>query len=140
MPESRRYNNNSYCHSIALALNADIVDKFKDDVFTAYRHYICTRYAKVNLESYVRHNTIEFRQHSGTTDAEKITNWVVFMVGFVEESIMRPVTKKPVMHMLVGFKDRYGIKPNSEGRVAVLNDYLNKRLFAMSGITATQKF
>lgn len=36
------------------------------------------RYHKVNPMSYNRHKTIEFRQHSGTTNFEKIINWVNF--------------------------------------------------------------
>lgn len=36
------------------------------------------RYHKVNAESYRRHKTIEFRQHAGTTNYEKIINWVSF--------------------------------------------------------------
>lgn len=36
------------------------------------------RYHKVNPMSYKRHKTIEFRQHSGTTNYEKIINWVNF--------------------------------------------------------------
>ena len=36
------------------------------------------RYHKINPMSYNRHKTIEFRQHAGTTNYEKIINWVNF--------------------------------------------------------------
>lgn len=36
------------------------------------------RYHKINPMSYNRHKTIEFRQHSGTTNYDKIINWVNF--------------------------------------------------------------
>ncbi len=36
------------------------------------------RYHKVNPMSYDRHRTIEFRQHAGTTNYDKIINWVAF--------------------------------------------------------------
>lgn len=36
------------------------------------------RYHKVNPMSYDRHKTIEFRQHQGTPDFNKISNWVNF--------------------------------------------------------------
>lgn len=36
------------------------------------------RYHKINPMSYNRHKTIEFRQHAGTTNFEKIFNWVNF--------------------------------------------------------------
>ena len=34
------------------------------------------RYRAVNLQSYARHGTVEFRQHSGTVNADKIINWI----------------------------------------------------------------
>lgn len=37
------------------------------------------RYHKVNCEAWSRHHTIEFRQHSGSTDFEKISNWAKFV-------------------------------------------------------------
>jgi hypothetical protein len=44
------------------------------------------RYYQVNVMAYERHQTIEFRQHQGTTDYEKITNWLAFCVKLVEWS------------------------------------------------------
>ena len=41
------------------------------------------RYHCVNAEAYQRHNTIEFRQHQGTTDYEKISNWLAFVTRLV---------------------------------------------------------
>ena len=41
------------------------------------------RYFKVNACSYSRHRTIEFRQHQGSTDFEKISNWVNFCAKLV---------------------------------------------------------
>lgn len=53
------------------------------------------RYHKVNAESYHAHKTIEFRQHGGTTDYEKISRWVQFCGKLVEWSkthcLMAPV-------------------------------------------------
>ena len=40
---------------------------------------ICDRSHKVNLEAYSRHKTVEFRQHSGTTNFTKMRNWVLFL-------------------------------------------------------------
>lgn len=43
------------------------------------------RYRKVNPMSYDRHHTVEFRQHQGSTNYEKISMWVKFvskLVGF----------------------------------------------------------
>lgn len=44
------------------------------------------RYHKVNPCSYHRHQTIEFRQHQGSTDFKKISNWVKFCAKLVEWS------------------------------------------------------
>lgn len=44
------------------------------------------RYRKVNPMSFERHGTIEFRQHQGTTDFEKISMWVSFCCELVEWS------------------------------------------------------
>lgn len=43
-----------------------------------------TRYLKVNVQAYLRHGTIEFRQHGATVDAVKITNWIKFCTRIVE--------------------------------------------------------
>lgn len=48
------------------------------------------RYFKVNLQALDRHSTIEFRQHSGSINANTIINWVSFLEQFVDAS------KKPV--------------------------------------------
>jgi hypothetical protein len=52
------------------------------------------RYHKINLQSFYRHGTIEFRHHSGTVDAEKIKNWVLFTALIMEKSRGRVVSTK----------------------------------------------
>lgn len=44
------------------------------------------RYFVVNPCAYMRHKTIEFRQHQGSTDFTKIKNWVHFCAKLVEWS------------------------------------------------------
>ncbi|MBJ6109432.1 amidoligase family protein [Hymenobacter sp. BT523] len=51
-----------------------------------------SRYYKVNMQSYFRQRTIEFRQHSGSTDFEKISMWVKFLANLVDFSKTRLVT------------------------------------------------
>jgi hypothetical protein len=41
------------------------------------------RYAKLNLTAYHTHGTVEFRQHQGTTNAQKIENWVKLCLRMV---------------------------------------------------------
>ena len=52
----------------------------KNEVLSVMRG---NRYFKVNACSYSRHHTIEFRQHQGSTDFEKISNWVNFCAKLV---------------------------------------------------------
>ena len=78
MPNSRRANNNGYCASL-IGLDYDTCET-KSDVIRLNR----TRYRKVNAESYLRHKTIEFRQHSGTTEYEKMANWINFLRKLIQ--------------------------------------------------------
>lgn len=82
MPKSRRGNTNQYCRS----LNGLLGQNFETATTTqALANSQPTRYYKVNLKSYQRHGTIEFRQHSGTVNAMKICNWIRFLAEFIDE-------------------------------------------------------
>lgn len=81
MPASRRANNNIYCRSLANINFSWCTTKREIAGAMAFE-----RYYKVNACAYSRHKTIEFRQHSGTTDFEKISNWVKFLAKLVEYS------------------------------------------------------
>lgn len=78
MAPSRRGNNNGFCctlqnHDFSRCLNQrDVQSELDYD-----------RYHKVNAEAYMRHQTIEFRQHQGTTDFAKISRWVKFCAKLV---------------------------------------------------------
>ncbi len=88
MPNSRRGNNNQYCYSVQRLLNyyswgpSNRMSSF----LQAFQGDNQSRFHKVNLHAYVRHGTVEFRQHSGTCNAEKMVNWIRFCVAFVETS------------------------------------------------------
>ena len=78
MAKSRRANNSQWCRTLQgknfswCTTKSDICDEMN-----------ANRYFKVNACSYSRHNTIEFRQHQGSTDFEKISNWVNFCAKLV---------------------------------------------------------
>lgn len=80
MPQSRKGNNNEYCMSLRGINIGDVTTK------SGMIARLGTRYRKVNAEAYMRHKTIEFRQHSGTTEYEKIAHWVMFLAKLVEYS------------------------------------------------------
>lgn len=85
MPKSRRADNNQYCKSVKRFLNSASFNNAAN--FNQLASAMGGRYYKINLESYQRHGTIEFRQHSGTINAAKIANWVRFLAAFIDESI-----------------------------------------------------
>jgi len=82
MPVSRRANNNTaYINSLrSLRIdNATTPNEVRDSMGHC-------RYFKLNIMSYYRQKTIEFRQHSGSLSGEKVCNWVRFCVNFIEAS------------------------------------------------------
>lgn len=91
MPNSRRGNNNTYCKSLlqkhrTLTKTESMIDTCNTvtDIDTVINNG--NRYKKVNLKSYFRHGTVEFRQHSGTIEYTKISNWVLFLHSLVAYS------------------------------------------------------
>lgn len=100
MPASRRASNNGYCANMASIMQTLNTYDAQAIVDT---HAMCQRfgrYYKVNLHAFVVHGTVEFRQHSGTVNGDKIANWVMFCVNFVEDS--RLATVAPVATASVG--------------------------------------
>ena len=89
-PQSRRGNSNTYCqsnlkdqcrdatsHRDACLAMFEAIDACKN--MDQMRDIYPCRYRKLNIQSYFRHQTLEVRHHSGTTDPAKITNWVRLM-------------------------------------------------------------
>ena len=54
--------------------NRGIKNTNMDTLF--YNEFRSERYCKLNLNSFWKHGTVEFRHHSGTVDSEKILNWI----------------------------------------------------------------
>jgi hypothetical protein len=80
MPESRRGTNGFYCKTLqGLDLSGATS---KQDVISI----LGTRYRKVNAEAYLRHKTIEFRQHAGTVEYDKIAKWIGFLAALIQFS------------------------------------------------------
>ena len=85
-PASRRANNNTFCGSVASNFNLDSLDMVEgENPVRNIVNYQRGRFTKVNTQSLRTHGTIEFRQHSGSTDFSKIGNWVLFLQHFVEQ-------------------------------------------------------
>jgi len=71
---SRRGTANTYCQPVRYLPEMDRAQTLND----LMRAYGGNRYRKLNLQSFSRHGTVEYRQHQGTVEAEKIINWVTF--------------------------------------------------------------
>lgn len=87
MPPSRR--NGRWAYSVGGNYVNDIasaVDRNYGNLRNVARGL--DRYRAVNLAAYARHGTVEFRQHGGTANADKVSNWVQFCLYFVERSIL----------------------------------------------------
>lgn len=87
LPPSRRANNARYCQSNLVAPVADLIAKINRAESVREVAEVTNpgqnRYRKLNLMSFWRHGTIEFRAHSGTVEGEKITSWVKLVTGMV---------------------------------------------------------
>ncbi|MBF0350919.1 MAG: amidoligase family protein [SAR324 cluster bacterium] len=87
MPESRRKNNNTYCRSAVIGTLGGLCEKVNQQTnYVGIKSMIGTRYVKLNVESFLRHGTVEFRHHSGTMDFDKIANWIKVTQAMVEMS------------------------------------------------------
>lgn len=83
---SRRQGANTYCRDFRLH-RPEALDQCRSvsDVINMVNgpDPRSDRYYKLNLNSYFRHRTVEFRQHQGTLDAQKATMWTRFCLKLV---------------------------------------------------------
>lgn len=86
MANSRRGRNSHWCDTLKNHEFSHCITK--EDVRSELRN----RYHKVNAYAYSRHQTIEFRQHAGSINFEKISNWVMFVAKLVEFSKTNKLT------------------------------------------------
>ncbi|MBL7997464.1 MAG: amidoligase family protein [Candidatus Kapabacteria bacterium] len=92
LPASRRANTNNYCKSIktrgyrTAISGANSLREIEDAITSRSRYY------KLNTQSFWRQRTVEFRQHSGTVEYEKISNWILLLAQLIEFSKTQSVT------------------------------------------------
>lgn len=99
---SRRASANRYCQSnVALVRSIRSAERLAAatsirDLANAMnggndpQHYTHYRYYKLNFQSFVHHGTIEFRQHQGTVEFEKLSAWVRMIAGFCAKAAAQP--------------------------------------------------
>jgi len=89
-PQSRRGNANRYCQSnlshepIGAGDHRNQCTRIFNEIdacrsIEEMRNLYPCRYRKLNIQSYFRHQTLEVRHHSGTTESAKIIHWVCLM-------------------------------------------------------------
>lgn len=74
---SRR--NNQYCRPVVVGQSQRAASPWQLAGLVNYGG----RYSKLNVAAYLRHGTVEFRQHQGTIDAQKAVEWVRLCLGMV---------------------------------------------------------
>lgn len=88
MPISRRMSNNNYCRSTTMQFGQTLGQCFEtiNSCSTAreLERHVGTRYTKLNIQSFWKHGTVEFRHHAGTTDKDKIANWLKLCLSMVQ--------------------------------------------------------
>ena len=85
---SRRQSVNQYCRG----LNQGLIEQVqKATTLDELKRILADRYLKLNFQAFIRHNTIEFRQHSGTVNGEKAVNWIVFTQAVVERAKLETI-------------------------------------------------
>ena len=101
VPMSRRGNYNSYCASPGTDLEqlqkAKSIEEIVDRMYPS-------RYIKLNCQSYRRHGTIEFRQHGGSTEYQKIMSWIVLTQMMVERAVNGTIQLKEGANDWFNFK------------------------------------
>ena len=55
-----------------------------------------TRYTVINLQNWVNRGTVEFRQHQGTQNSEKIKHWIIFLMKLVERATDKALQNKRI--------------------------------------------
>lgn len=133
MPVSRRKSNGDYCRSnlpcfidtnydVRNLPNKKLAEAFKSiDKCTTLRklgNKLDNRYVKLNLQSFWKHGTIEFRHHSGTTDVAKITNWLTLCMAMVIAGDEKRVVKVKSNDTVEAYKDNINSFFNGLAKVA----------------------
>ena len=85
---SRRGSVNQYCKGLSQELIESVQ---KAQTVSELKSVLADRYLKLNFQAFIRHNTIEFRQHSGTVSGEKALNWIIFSQAVVERARLETI-------------------------------------------------
>jgi hypothetical protein len=148
MPPSRRLDKNHYCLSMNHFFDnySETINqcRYPDD----FARKIDDRYYKVNICSFNRHGTIEFRQHSGTVDVTKAINWIMFCLHITEDTKQHNRTAeldsrniylneaaatrfRRIIEMLLNGEDLATIADTCDVRLSTLREIIKQRVRSM---------
>lgn len=88
-PASRRANANRFCKSNLVSDSIAECFAAIDSCNTVQKLsalYTDSRYFKLNLQSFFRMGSVEFRHHAGTVDADKVENYIRLTYAMVADS------------------------------------------------------
>lgn len=110
MPSTRRGNANTYCQGLLRGRTQAEAERQLLAATTAQQLATAanngSRYHKVNLQSFFTHGTVEFRQHSGSTDFEKISMWVKLLHNLIDYSATHLVAPALPVEQFTTFNQR----------------------------------
>jgi hypothetical protein len=72
-------------NAIANAFNGAVSEADLNSSRIALRNI--NRYRAINAHAYSKYGTIEFRQHQGTLNGEKLTSWIQFVLALIEKAV-----------------------------------------------------
>lgn len=108
------YSNTSHWGDVNMAHEFKRIDECLtlEQVTRVYR----TRYTKVNGYSFWRHGTVEFRQHAGTVEFEKMVMWIHLTQRFVETAaeckpVVQPRVKMRLDYLFSDVKVQRAARP-----------------------------
>lgn len=81
------------------------------------------RYAFVNVQSFIKHKTLEIRGHSGTTDSTKMLQWIEILTAIMKKRNTKPIDTIDALLLAI---------PMSED----LKQYVRMRFLKFNPVTA----
>lgn len=71
-------------------INSNILNTISNVSLDNVRYLNFSRYHHINVRSYIKYGTLEFRQHHGTLNGENIVHWII-----ITEAIINKAAKNP---------------------------------------------
>jgi len=122
--------NNHFCNH---NLSESIIDQWTESIRNgSIRNISGTRYLSLNLDSYQRHGTVEFRLHHGTLNGKKIQAWAEFCEAIATFSTAGGILDAGTGDRLNDIKSLLGKLVINESIKLDTATYLNQRAIELS--------